>query len=341
MGSRGWTRFAAGAVLSGLIAVAVFGVASSSAPAGNRNPVVQLVAVPGPSEVTYGKNVAYSASIVNTGNSNFTKLQFADKIPTTIVNGSPVQATLKYASCQGALTATEFVCNEITLVAGATAKVTIVWATPPAGASSDCPTSTPSCMTNSGVWSIKEGTGNPGSSGPDTFPVGPVVTSLLVVPDQRKAGGYPITACTSPSNSLLETFPVGTGNPLQTKVCSTSLPVGDSLNPGLATAINERDRTASDPGVTQVSDICIAAPNNDCAPGYTPFVSPTFSFFSFVIDNTTLLNNETIDQVFEDGALVSSNQTADPHVVSITVDKKKKITTVIVASKTNGGWAFG
>jgi uncharacterized repeat protein (TIGR01451 family) len=327
-------RMAAIAALVGLVAAAIVG--ATSAPAGNRSPVSSLLGVPGPSEVTYGQNVAYSASLLNNGKSNYTHLQFSNPIPKTVVNGSPVDATFKYASCPGQLTATAYVCNETTLTAGLTAKVTIVWQTPTAGASSDCPGSTPVCMTNTALWQIKDS--QPG--GNDTFPTNTVVTSLLVVPDQRKAGGYPLTTCSSSAGSQLETFPVSPGNPLQTRVCETSLPVGDPLNPGSATTISERDRTPSDTvGITQVSDICIAAPNNTCTPGYTEFVSPTFQIFTFVIDNRTT-GNEKIDQVWEDGNPVSFDQSVDPHVVSITINNAQKITTVVVASKSNGGWTF-
>jgi len=332
-----------------LVAVTAVGALTVSAPAGNRSPLVQLVASPGPSEVTFLKNVAYTATIFNNQNSTFTHVRFHNPIPTT--SGGP--AVFKYASCPGALTATEFVCNASRLDAGRTATVLIVWQTPASGISSDCPGSIPSCMTNAGYFTIKEGTGQPGSSGPDTFPTLRVATSLLVVPDQNEAGGYALDPCTNPSNPTLVTNQsLSAGNPLSTSVCASSLPVGDIFNPGLSVEVDERNRVPSDPGITQVSGICIPEPGDSCLSSFTPFVFSPLATFTFRILNSSLplvctddddddddCKLRKITQVFDDGVLVSSSLTADPRVVSITTGPL--VTTVVVQSSENGSWNFG
>ncbi len=297
--------------------------------------VVTLVAFPGPGEVTYKQNVAYTATLQNAGSSNFTHLQFHNPIPTTIVNGSPVKAVLRYASCPGSLSATTFSCNEITLTSGQTAKVTIVWETPAAGSSSNCPSATPVCMTNTSFWTIKEGTGNPGSSGPDTFPSGTTATGLLVVPKEDEAGGYALNACSNAaSQTTLATNPsVSSANPLATKVCASTVP-GQLHNPGLPVEIDEGTGPFN-LNVTQSAFICIPGPGQSCAtPGYVAWVFSPRATFTFTIDNTTLPKGEKIDVVTADGVTVTSDCT-------ITVDKKAKTTTVACLASDNGWWDFG
>lgn len=327
--------------LAGLLLIALFGIATATAPAGNRNPVVELVAFPGPGEVTYQQNVAYTATLQNTQSSTFTRLQFHNPIPTTIVSGSPVQAVLKYASCPGSLSATTFSCNEITLTAGQTAKVTIVWQTPAAGSSSNCPPATPVCMTNTSFWTIKEGTGKTGSSGPDTFPSSTVATSLLVVPDFVEAGGYALTPCTpgGSQTTLATNLSVGSSNPLATKVCASTMP-GQLHSPGLSVEIDEGVGQFN-LGVTQTAFVCMPGPGGACpetpgygSSGYTPWTFSPPAEITAIIDNTTLPSGEKIDIVKHDGVVVTSTCT-------ITVDNKAKTTTVSCDAPANGGWDFG
>lgn len=231
------------AVVTALVFGGALAVVAGESPANNRNPSTVLRGHPGPTAVTYGKNIAYTATLENTGTSMFTKVVFSNPIPTTTLNGTTYPATFKYASCPGTLTATAFVCEEIAqLGSGETARVTIVWGAPTAEGSSSagCQLSS-ACLTNRVVWTIKEGTGKEGSAGPDTFVSNTVETQLLVVPDATKAGGYPLSACTDPaSQTTLQTNPsVGLGNPLATRVCAPTMPQGDPFNPGLVVVIEE------------------------------------------------------------------------------------------------------
>jgi hypothetical protein len=329
------TRVASIAVVIALSAVGLL-VMAVGAPAGNREPEPTLVGFPGPGEVTYGQNVAYTATLPNEQSSTFTKAQFHNPIPTT--SGGP--ATLKYASCPGTLTTTAFVCNEITVRSGDIAKVTIVWQTPPSGSSSNCPPATPVCMTNKTFWTIKEGTGNPGSSGPDTFESPVVVTSLLVVPDFSEAGGYALNACTNPATqkSLETNSAVGPTNKLATKVCASTVP-GQVFDPGVAIEIDEGPGT----GITESASICIPAPGQSCATtGYQPWSFSPRATFTFTIDNTTLPQGEKVDKVLHDvntaDAIPAVDVTGD---CTINVVNKTKTTAVTCSSTFNGSWDFG
>jgi hypothetical protein len=314
-----------------LAAAGLLVIAVGTAPAGNRDPEPTLVGFPGPGEVTYGQNVAYTATLPNEQSSTFTHAQFHNPIPTT----SGGSATLKYASCPGTLTATAFVCNEITVRSHEIAKVTIVWQTPPSGSSSNCPTTSP-CMTNRTFWTIKEGTGNPGSSGPDTFDSPVVATSLLVVPDFSEAGGYALNACTNPATqkSLETNSAVGPTNKLATKVCASTVP-GQLFDPGVAIEIDEGPGT----GITESASICIPAPGQSCVTtGYQPWLFSPRATFTFTIDNTTLPKGEKVDKVFHTVFTERVDVTND---CTIKIVNKTKTTSVTCFSSFNGGWDFG
>jgi uncharacterized repeat protein (TIGR01451 family) len=318
-------------VLGAAGAAAVVAIAASPAPAGNRNPEVHLTAAPGLTQATYGQSIAYTSTAKNPGPSSFTRVQFRDSIPTTVSNGQTLDAQLVSASCSGKLIGREFVCDEVKLAKGATTGVTIVWRSPPAGVSADCPTTTPVCMTNQARWTIKEGLGDqPHSSGPDTVLTEKVATALLSANDPSKAGAFATAACTNPASPTLATNPaVGPGNQVATAVCATSLP-----NPGLVLQVNEVPRTPSDPGTTEVSQICVPNVGQSCAPGYTPWVFSPFATFTFRIA-------KRVEKVYHDGVKVSSKPGSDPRVLSISYDCFKNVTTVVATGSTNGSWVFG
>jgi uncharacterized repeat protein (TIGR01451 family) len=310
-------------LLFGLIAIVgalVLGVATTTAPAGNRNPESTLAVVPGLEEVTSGQNIALTATLVNHESSTFTDVNFSAPIPagTTFVSTDCAQFQLLPVG-----NPTQFVCDwGHQLPSGETATVAFVLQTPASGGPS---------FTLSGVWSIKEGS----QAGNDTFPTNQAAASLLAGDDKRKAGKYAVTACTNPAAPTAATnLEVDATNPLFTSVCIPNLPASAL---GIVAKISERDHAAGDPGKTQVSDICLPAPGSGCAPGYTPFQFDGLATFTFVLDSKTY---GKITKVFEDGVEVSSAANADPRVVSISPPKQGKIT-VVVASSDNGGWDFG
>ncbi len=329
-------RFVSGLALVGSIAAVAVAIVATTAPAGNRDPVSTLLVSPGPAQVTSGQNVALTASLFNNQKSTFTDVRFRLLIP--------AGAEFKMTDCpqyQLVENPAEFICFwGAQLRAGATATVLVVLQTPSTGTS----------MPVSGTWAIKEGSQTKGG-GPDTFPTNSVAVSLIAANDAGRAGGFATTACTNTATPTLATNPVlGPGNPLATSVCAPNLPTVPF--PGIVAAIAESNRTATDPGVTQVSDICLPAPGFGC--GATPFIFSPLATFTFRIDNTALppvctgdddddddCKLRKITQVFDGLDLVSSSPTADPRVVSITFDSQTMITTVVVEASTNGKWTFG
>ena len=75
-----------------VVAITVLAFAVASAPAGNRDPNPTLVGFPGPGEVTYLQNVAYTATLPNLQSSTFTKTQFHNPIPTTVSGNQTLKA---------------------------------------------------------------------------------------------------------------------------------------------------------------------------------------------------------------------------------------------------------
>jgi uncharacterized repeat protein (TIGR01451 family) len=302
--------------------------ALATAARGSTRAEATLTVLPGLEEVTYGQTAAYVSTIVNTGATTLKNVTFHMPIPTTLVDGDPRAASFESASCSGTVSATEFACTVASAVPpGQSAAVTIAWNTPSEGSSAGCPSSGP-CLAASGTWTMSQ---------PRTFVVGPAATGLLSVGDDSKAATYATATCTDAASPTLVTNQLlGPDNPLSTSVCAPNLPTGQS---GLVTKVEERDHAPSDPGVSQVSDICIPAPGTPC--GASPFVFSSFAKFTFQMLNSSLPSGETIDKVFHDGALVSTRRRDDPHVVSIKVQPFKGITTVVVESTSNGSWTFG
>jgi hypothetical protein len=346
--------------IGALVAGAVLLLAVGTAPAGNRSPTVTLDSFPGPTEINYGENVGYTAKLVNSQSSNFTHLIYHHRVPTTLIGGVATPATLIYSSCEPGRTTWPtlaagdiYACPELSqLGSGQTAAVLLVWGAPGKPVQGDnvtCGGATDCSLTSSAYWTMKEGTGNPGSSGPDTFP-GPndppltATTALLgAAPDLTKARGYVLNACSG--SSSLETSvvtPVGPSNKLFTKVCAPTVPgpgINNGLTPGLIIQINET------PGpITEDANICIPAPGDQAQQcsnqNYTPWTFSPRATFDFTIDNTTLPKNETIDKVFHrtsaSGPFV--DVTAD---CKITLDKKAKTTNVSCQAAQNGDWRYG
>ncbi len=339
-------RLVAAGVAALLGVVCVLGVMTTSAPAGNRGPTVLFDDFPGPDEVTFGKNVAYTTSFENAQSSTFTHVFFRMDRPSTKVNGVTMLATLLYASCESGgppfagLTATSYTCPGFgQLPAGSPPiKVTLVWQTPaPANPSSlNCanPTVTDCKLTATGGWSIKEN--QPGSN--DTFPVGPESTTLLVQPDQKKSGGYALTtvtpgSCTTESANLITNLAVGELNKIATAVCASTKPVGNALNPGLVIEIEE-GKTPYGGGFTEMSSICIPKPGFTCPVSeantwaFTPAATHIFK-----IPEIGFPRGDTLDLAFHNG---------DPYEGCTFVrHNPTKIWTVTCPAATNGDWRFG
>jgi hypothetical protein len=336
------------------LATLVFGV--TSAPAGNRDPVRTLVETPGPAEISYGENVGYTATLFNNQSSTFTKVIYRHLVPTTKLGGVSTPASLVYSSCEPGRTSwpafaagSWYACPELSqLPSGASTSVLLVWKAPgipTAGDGVSCGAVNDCVLGSRGEFTIKEGTGNPGSSGPDTFAVGPVETPLYAAStDLTKARGYVLNACST--GSSLETSvvtPVGPGNKLYTKVCASTVPgatgtTGNPLDPGLVVEIEEK---AGGP-ITEDVTICIPVPGDTCAdvPPYTPWTFTPKASFTFTIDIKSLPRGEKVDRILHDDGSGTGfvDVTAD---CTINVINSQKIAIVTCASSKNGEWRFG
>jgi hypothetical protein len=355
MRSRSSARRFLGSTIAIGVAVTVFGYMAGSAPAGNRNPPSSFAAFPGPSKITFGKNVAYKSSLANISTSTYKRVSFIQTIPSVkLSDDSTIEfADLVYSSCEpngppySGLTATSYACPTIdTFPPGSSQSYTLVWkskSTLPPGAT--CKTN-PCELTTTGTWLIKEGLKN--SGGNDTFAI-PATTTLLDVPDPAQAGAYAIKACTDASDPTLFTNKVLTDtNKGYTSVCVPQVP-GLPLDPGSVVTINEyNDTNANDPGFTEIHQVCIAAAGltcpNDQNPAQFPIANrPTFVF----VFNNRAYKGRPISQMFREihpasgdsfWQPVSSNP-ADPYYCLLS--KGSDITTATCQGTTNSHWRGG
>lgn len=331
--------------------VTLFVIGTSTVTAGNRAPVRTLVATPGPSEINYGENVGYTASLTNSQSSTFTKVVYRHLVPTTTLGGASQASTLAYSSCEPTRTSwptfapgSWYACPELAqLRAGETAKVLLVWKAPGLPAQGDgiaCGATNSCSLTSRGEWTIKEGTGKPGSAGPDTFAVDPIATPLYAAStDLTRARGYVLGACSS--GSSLETSvltPVGPSNRVYTQVCVPNVPgvTSNPLDPGLVVQIDEK---LGGP-LTEDVDVCVPVPGNTCGGDYEPWEFTPSATFRFTIDNTTLPLHENVDVVLhdDDGDGAFDVVTDD---CTITVPNTQSITVVTCTASRNGSWRFG
>ncbi|MGH3134539.1 MAG: hypothetical protein ACRDNY_12520 [Gaiellaceae bacterium] len=360
-----------------LVAAIVLAVATTSAPAGNRDPEAALFAYPGPEEATYGQNVAYTATLFNDDKSQFTHAVYTHTKPTTVLDGETVTSELVYASCDdenlslGTFTATDYSCPPTTIPAGDTARVTLVWTTPRIPEPLTCDADDPAPATpvndcelvSEGQWTIKEGTGKQGSAGPDTFPEDPIpITTPLHGDDDdpQAADGYVLDALDcSGSNVAIQTFEgtLGPGNAIVTKVCPSTVPTPaiSVFSPGLLIKILEGG-TGIPPGleerVTDTAFVCIPAPDplggfgNNCpaALGYgPPHGTPGYTAWSFA-------PQAKFSFVIDNGELLVNGEQIDQvfhdgvdvtEDCTITIDHPAKKTFVSCFGDANGGWDFG
>jgi hypothetical protein len=344
---------------TGALSVAVLFVASvvsiiaaGTAPAGNRDPLSSLAVTPGPASVTYGQAVGVTASLENRENSTFTDVRFRLPLP----SGASVIATTctSFTDVPGL-----FTCMwGHQLRAKKTATVVVVVRTPTSG---------PTPLRLSGEWTIKEGA--QGTGAPDIFPTGSIAVGLLAANDPARVGAFVTTSCTSPSGTPTIATPVvtplgGPGGALSTSVCAKNLPTAPVT--GIAASILERAGTSGEPGVSDVSEICLPELGATCAGA--PFRFSPRASFTFVVDNTTLpkvctshstfhggggggttCSLRLIKQVFHTTASGAWQQVpkcvgsspADPCYTAISFNSLKKVTTVTVSASENGSWKFG
>lgn len=322
--------------LAGLMAVAatVF-VATGSA--GPRAVTVTFDAFPGPAQVSYGQQLAYRATLENTGGA-IAKVVFRQSFPAA--NG--VEATPGANTCPSTpvIVATphgrEWVCSFGRLARHAgPLTLTVVWQAPTLASTSNCA----NCLVTNGRWQVADG-----HHGLATVPPGGIdVAATLLASNSGetlKASAYVTgpASCSNPSGpGSLQTNPaLSLANPVSTTVCFPvfTVPSG-SPNLGFQTVLSE---TA---GSARTSDVCIAALGTSCGPGYVDAnFAPQVVTHVFRISNAALADPHGITQVRHDGVLVTPATCAASGlcVLSISLDHASGVWTIVATSPTNGSW---
>lgn len=329
-------------VLGALASLAVVVVGGGNA--GPRAAAITFDAFPGPAEVTYGEYIAYRATFENTSGSTLTKVKFRQRYPVA----SSVYATFVRSTCPTTPTTIstsggpELICDFGTLAAGAApVALTVVWQVPTLGPNANCP----DCLVTNGRWTVKEGTNDVGDPNDSFPPGGKTVTATLLASgpggsELLRAGGYETgsASCsgTSPAGNLRTNPDVNLGNPVSTTICLPSF-TGSSTDPGYATTITEIA------GNARHSEVCIADLGTNCVAGYVDEnFFPASVTHVFRVSDAALGKGERITQVSHNGFTLSSCPNTDPNgcVVSITLDNRTKIWTIVARSPSNGQWGW-
>ena len=234
-------KHARGRLLVACLAVAASAVAVAGGGAGNRVGTPTLEAVPGPGAVSYGENIAYTASFSNDGNSTFTHTTY--KMAPPVIQATGETATFVKASCGSIDSAGVLTCDFGNLSAGAVDRLTVVWNVPAGDSKAGC-TGT-DCLVANSTWLINE---NKSTNGNETFTqaeTADLIGSSATEPvnNQLRAGGYEITGCTTGGSSLNTNQAVSKNNPVATSFCLPGFST-TTTDLGLATTITE---TAGDP----------------------------------------------------------------------------------------------
>jgi hypothetical protein len=339
-------------VLVGAVAIASGGSASQ------RVVEADFKVFPGPAKVTYDELIAYRATFLTKSTASLQKVRFVQTIP--VAEGQ--DAVLETHTCPTTPTTVviadgpdEWVCTFGTVPSG-TPKlvVTSVWKVPNLGDTTICT----DCLAAKGAWFLNEGT-NDVSNPNDRFGYAELFATLLpsgAIPETNGetllAGGYEIGVATScgEGGNLKTHGVIGIANPIVTKYCLPArafgpafIPVG-SGDPGYATTITE---TLGNPRHTEV---CIAKLGTDCVPGYqdqnffTPDVLDDDDKVTVVIEvsdaalQTPAKGRETVESVSHNGVPMTAATcaTAGDCIVSIILDNKTKVWTIIVTAGSNG-----
>ena len=326
-------KHARGRLLVACLAVAASAVAVAGGSAGNRVGTPTLEAVPGPGAVSYGENIAYTASFSNDGNSTFSHTTF--KMAPPVIQPTGETATLVKASCGSFDSAGVLTCDFGNLNAGAVARLTVVWNVPAGDSKPGC-TGT-DCLVADSTWQINE---NKATNGNETFTQSETADLIGTSPtdpvnNQLRAGGYEITSCAAGSTSLKTNQAVSKNNPVATSFCLPAFAT-NATDLGLATTITE---TA---GNARTSEVCVAALGQNCPAGSRADFGSSGGVikFTFLVSADALPKNYQITKVFHDGhEVTSATCSADNEcVTSIKLDKKTGIWTIVTTAETNGSW---
>jgi hypothetical protein len=346
-----WRRFA----LLCLVAGGAIAILVPGGGAGNRVGNATLVAVPGPGAVTFGQNIAYTATFSNDSGAVFTHVTF--EMPAPTIDNSPA-ATIQAFSHPESCTAesnTLLTCDFGQLRPGNPSPeitVTVVWRVTGSPSQPGCMVDTTSdpaktCLHATSTWLIKE---NKATNGNETFDavenadlIGASDNDAQAPSARQRAGGYELGGCTADDPVTLSTDQSldSANNPVSTSFCLPSFTAG--ADAGLQSTITEPPSTSAD--YARASDVCIADAGEDCSdPDYQAkeFTANPITF-TFRVAGGALPNGYKITSVTHDGATVREGACDDATgfcVVSIDFDHKNKEWTLVVTSPTNGHFSW-
>ena len=315
------------------LAILAAAIGAGGGSAGNRTADVTFDAFPGPGSVTYEENIAYTLTFENTGGSNFTHVEGRQRVPVATFEGTEYPATLIASTCGAVIQGNEAICSFGNLPPGSPpVEATLVWRAPTIPSATGCD----GCLVSGSRWFIKEGKE---TNANEVFPSEDVAASLLGgegTDEKLNAGSYEITACSDPlgAGSLRTNRVVSLADPVSSTFCIPSvIPTATDL--GHTTTITEL------PGNARHSEVCIAALGQDCTPGYLEAdFSPEVVTFVFRVADAALPKGYKITQVFHNGVLLTATTCAvnQECVLSIKLDNKTKVWTIVATSPTNGLW---
>ena len=315
------------------LAVTAAAIAVAGGSAGNRTGTPTLDAVPGPGAVSYGENIAYTATFSNDGGSNFTHVTF--KMSPPVVEGTTDIASFVKASCGAVDSAGVLTCDFGQLRPGEIERLTVVWKAPSGASKPGCE----SCFVANSTWLIKEGKE---TNSNETFTeseraalIGEGTTDSIN--GKLRAGGYELGACEAGSSNLSTNPTVSTSNPVATSFCLPDFAT-DAVNLGLATTITELA------GNARQSEVCVAKLGENCPGGQRADFGTDGAFitFTFKVADGALPKGYKITQVFHNGHEVTAATCAADNecVSSIKLDNKTKIWTIVTTAETNGPWSW-
>lgn len=318
-------------LLVACLAVAAAAVAVAGGSAGNRVGTPTLEAVPGPGAVSYGENIAYTASFSNDGKSTFTHTTF--KMAPPVIQATGEKASFVKASCGAIDAAGLLTCDFGQLKSRAVARLTVVWSVPAGDSKPGCT----DCLVADSTWLINE---NKPTNGNETFRQSETADLIGSSPtdpvsNQLRAGGYEVTSCAPGGSSLKTNQAVSKSNPVATSFCLPAF-VTNATDLGLATTITE---TA---GNARTSEVCVAALGQNCPAGSRADFGSSSGVitFTFLVSADALPKGYQIKKIFHDGHEVTpATCSANNECVKwIKFDKKTCIWTIVTTAETNGSW---
>jgi hypothetical protein len=356
-------RRAWGRMVLALVVVAGAVVLVSSGGATQRLADADFLVLPGPAEVTYDELIAYRATFLTESKATLQDVRFEQEFPTAEgqETGAPVEDTCPTEPeiVEVADGPDLWICHFGTIVPKTPLLVvTTVWQAPNLGQETICN----GCLTSYGEWNLNEAQSEAPNPGNDTFGEATRTATLLpsgAIPETNgetlRAGGYEIDpaagACGDAlsAGNLKSHGVIGFSNPVITKFCLPPgaflppvIPMG-SADPGGATTITE---TSGDPRTTE---ICIAELGTECIPD--EYEDQNFFSTGLVVTvairvadaaiQTPAKGRETIDSVSHngdpmDGPGGATCVASGDCLLSINLDNKTKVWTILLTSGSNG-----